>query len=109
MGFLGSILRALAPLALEHGTPALRSWWKGRSGQPKADPMQQLTSDVEQLKAHAEQVDSSLDALSTNLENLNNGLSAREEKLRKWLLAMLVWNIAITVALVVLVVFVLRR
>ncbi|HEY6348609.1 MAG TPA: hypothetical protein VI636_04285 [Candidatus Angelobacter sp.] len=109
MGFLASILRALAPLALEHGTPALRNWWKGRSGQPKADPLQQMTSDVEQLKVHAEQVDSNLESLNTNLEKLNRGLTAREERMRRWLLVLVVWNVAMTAGLVLLAVFPVRR
>jgi len=102
MAFFASILRALGPLALEHGTPVLRNWWKGRGGQPKTDPVQQLTSDVEQLKAHAEQVDFNLEGLNANLEKLNSGLTAREEKMRKWLLVLLLWNIAMTLGLVLL-------
>src|SRR6516162_5043824 len=77
MGFLTSILRALAPLALEHGTPMLRDWWKARTGQPRIEPLQQLTSDIAQLKAHAEQVDLILEGLNTNLEKLNHGFTAR--------------------------------
>lgn len=107
MGFLATILRALGPLALEHGTPMLRNWWKGRGAQPKADPLQQLAGDVEQLKTHAEQVDSSLDGLNANLERLNSGLTAREEKLRKWLLLIFVWNIVLTAGL--LAIFFLHR
>jgi len=103
MGFLASILRALAPVALEHGTPLLRDWWKARAGQPKSapDPLQQLAGDIEQLKSHAEQVDSNLAGLNDNLERLNNGLTAREEKLRRWLLVLAIWNVATTLGLVI--------
>lgn len=109
MAFFASILRALAPLALEHGTPMLRNWWKGRGGQPKTDPVQQLASDVEQLKAHAEQVETNLGQLQSNLEDLNRGLTAREEKMRKWLLVLLAWNIAMTAGLLLVAVFILRH
>lgn len=109
MAFLGSILRALAPLALEHGTPMLRDWWKARAGQTRIDPSQQMAADVDQLKAHAGQVDATLDALNTNLEKLNSGLTAREERQRKWLLALCFWNIALTVTVVVLAAFAIRH
>jgi hypothetical protein len=110
MAFFASVLRALAPLALEHGTPVLRNWWNSRRGQqPKMDPIQQLAGDVDQLKTHAEQVDLNLDALNANLEKLNSGLTAREEKMRKWLLVLLIWNIVMTVGLVLLAVLFLRR
>jgi hypothetical protein len=78
----------------------LRDWWKARTGQPRIEPLQQLTSDIAQLKAHAEQVDLILEGLNTNLEKLNHGFTAREEKLRKWLLLLLVWNTMMTLALV---------
>ncbi|HLK52371.1 MAG TPA: hypothetical protein VKU42_02880 [Candidatus Angelobacter sp.] len=108
MAFFGSILRALAPLALEHGTPVLRNWWKAR-GQAKADPLQQLAGEMDQLKAHAEQVDSNLENLNTNLEKLNRGLTAREERMRRWLLVLIVWNVAMTAGLVLLAVFPVHR
>lgn len=82
----------------------LRNWWKSRAGQSKTE-LQQLAGEVEQLKAHAEQVDANLDALNANLEKLNKGLTEREEKMRKWLLVLLIWNIAITAGLVLLAVF----
>src|SRR5215469_11309032 len=109
MAFLGSILRALAPLALEHGTPMLRNWWQARTGQTRIDPLQTLAGDVEQLKTHAQQVDATLDGLNANLEKLNRGLTAREERQRKWLLALFVWNIAVTAGVVVLATFVVRH
>jgi hypothetical protein len=101
MGFLATILRALAPIALEHGTPLLRDWWKARAAQPKTAPdtFQQLAGDIEQLKSHAEQVDSNLGALNANLERLNDGLTAREERLRRWLLVLAIWNVVTTLGL----------
>jgi hypothetical protein len=103
MGFLATILRALAPVALEHGTPLLRDWWKARVAQPRTAPdtLQQLACDIEQLKGHAEQVDSNLGALNANLERLNSSLTAREERLRKWLLVLVIWNAVMTVGLLV--------
>ncbi|HEY6251038.1 MAG TPA: hypothetical protein VI685_13840 [Candidatus Angelobacter sp.] len=111
MAFFGWVGRQLVPIVLEHTLPAVRDWWKGRSGTPRAktDPLQQLAGEVEQLKAHAAQVDSSLDGLNANLENLNQAVTAREEKMRKWLLLLLILNIALTAGLLLLTVFILRH
>jgi len=107
MGWLSSILRALAPIAVEHGGQVLRDSLKARTAQNQAQPsapdvVQQLASDVEQLKAYALQ-------LKSDLEILNAAIAAREERLRRWLLALVVWNIVMTVGLVVLAVLALRR
>ena len=110
MGWLTSILRMLAPIALEHGGQVLRHSLKSRTAQGQAqviapagpDPLQLLASDVEQLKGYVLE-------LKSDLETLNNVAAAREERLRKWLLALLVWNIAMTVGLVVLVVVAFRH
>ena len=87
MGFLISIGRALAPIALEHGGTMVRDWWKGRV--KHTEQFQQLAKDLDQLKEHAARVDSDLDAL-------NNAFTAREERLRKWILTLLIWNLALT-------------
>jgi hypothetical protein len=109
MGWLTSILRMLAPIAVEHGGQVLRDSLKARAGQGKAqpdapagpDPLQLLASDVDQLKGFVLQ-------LKSDLETLNNVAAEREERLRRWLLALLIWNAVMTVGLVVLA-FVLRR
>jgi hypothetical protein len=102
MGWLSFILQALAPIAVEHGGKALRDSMKSRAAQPKAlpapDPLQLLSADVDQLKGYAAQLKSDLDVL-------NQAVAAREEKLRKWLLALLLWNIAMTAGLIALAVF----
>ena len=106
MGWLSSILRMLAPIAVEHGGQVLRDSLKARQGQGQQalgpDVVQQLTLDVEQLKAYALQLKSDLDLL-------NNATAAREERLRKWLLALLIWNTLMTLGLIVLAVFALRH
>ena len=107
MGWLSSILRALAPIAVEHGGQVLRDSLKARAAQNQAqpsgpDPVQQLASDVDQLKAYALQ-------LKSDLETLNAAIAAREERLRKWLLALLVWNIVMTMGLIILAVVALRH
>ena len=104
MGFLSWIGRTLAPIVLEHGAPILRDWWKERMGQskPKTDPLQELADAVEQLRQHAARVDSDLDAL-------NSAFTANEEKLRKWVLTLLVWNSVTTVALIAIAVFAVRH
>jgi hypothetical protein len=110
MGWLSSILRMLAPIAVEHGGQVLRDSLRSRAaqGQGKAeqsavpDPLQLLAAEIDQLKAYSLQLKSDLDAL-------NGTIAAREEALRKWLLALLVWNIVMTIGLVVLAVVALRR
>jgi len=110
MGWLSSILRMLAPIAVEHGGQALRESFRARAAQAKAqpdatagpDPLQLLAADVDQLKGYVLQ-------LKSDLEMLNNVAAEREERLRRWLLALLVWNAVMTVGLVVLAVFALRR
>ena len=104
MGFLSWIGRTLAPIVLEHGAPILRDWWKARTGQnkPKTDPVQELADAVEQLRQHAARVDSDLDAL-------NNAFTTNEEKLRKWVLTLLIWNSITTLAVIVLALFVVRH
>jgi hypothetical protein len=104
MGLLSWIGRTLAPIALEHGAPLVREWWKARLGQNKAvtDQLQQLADAVEQLQQHAARVDADLDALNT-------AFTANENRLRKWVLTLLIWNACITVLLVVLASFALRH
>ena len=106
MGWLTSILRMLAPIAVEHGGQVLRDSLKARQGQnqPQAAPdaVQQLSLDVEQLKTYSLQLKSDLDLL-------NNATAAREERLRKWLLALLIWNALMTVGLIVIAVYALRH
>jgi len=100
----------LAPIAVEHGGNVLRDSLRSRAVQGKAqpdatagpDPLQLLASDVDQLKGYVLQ-------LKSDLETLNNVAAEREERLRRWLLALLVWNIVMTLGLVVLAVFALRH
>src|SRR6266852_4803889 len=88
MGWLSFILQALAPIAVEHGGKALRDSMKSRNAQAKIqapilpDPVELLSAEVDQLKAQAAQFRSDLDVL-------NQAVADREEKLRKWLLALL--------------------
>jgi hypothetical protein len=109
MGWLSSILRALAPIAVEHGGQVLRDSFKARAGQSPgqtqaadANAIQQLASDVDQLKTYALQLKSDLDIL-------NAAVAAREDRLRRWLLALVIWNVVMTVGLVVIVVLAFRH
>jgi hypothetical protein len=109
MGWLSSILRMLAPIAVEHGGQVLRDSLKSRaahgqaqSAPPGPDPLQLLAADVDQIKGYVLQ-------LKSDLEMLNNVAAGREERLRRWLLALLVWNIVMTVGLVVIAVVALRH
>ena len=109
MGWLSSILRMLAPIAVEHGGQVLRESLKSRaqaqaqaSASPGPDPLQLLAADVDQLKGFTLQ-------LKSDLEMLNNVAAEREERLRRWLVVLLAWNIVMTVGLVVLAVAAARR
>ncbi|HZU30904.1 MAG TPA: hypothetical protein VFB79_07295 [Candidatus Angelobacter sp.] len=111
MGWLSSILRMLAPIAMEHGGQVLRETLKSRAqaqtqAQAEAaagpDPLQLLAADVDQVKQYALQ-------LKSDLEALNTTAAEREERLRKWLLGLLAWNAVITIGLVLLAVFALHR
>jgi hypothetical protein len=97
MGWLASILRVLAPIAVEHGGQVLRDSFRARAGQAQPqlagpDVVQQLAADVDQLKAYALE-------LKSEIETLNNVVAAREERLRRWLLALLIWNCLLTLGL----------
>jgi len=109
MGWLSSILRMLAPIAVEHGGQVLRDSLKSRAqAQTQAsapsgpDPLQLLAADVDQIKGYVLQ-------LKSDLETLNNVAAGREERLRRWLLGLLAWNILMTIGLVVLAVVALRH
>jgi hypothetical protein len=110
MGWLSSILRMLAPIAVEHGGNVLRDSIRARAAQgqaqpgtpPGPDPVQLLAAEVDQLKGYVL-------GLKADLETLNNVAAGREERLRRWLLALLVWNIVMTIGLVVLAVVALRH
>ncbi len=107
MGWITSILRMLAPIAVEHGGQVLREQLRSRSAQaqPEApagpDPLQLLAEDVDQLKSYSLQ-------LKSELVTLNQGIAEREDQLRKWLLALLIWNAVLTIGLV-LTIFAFRR
>lgn len=111
MGWLSFLLQALAPIAVEHGGQALRNSLKARAGQSKApdpptpDPLQQLRANVDQLTADLDQLKGYAAEIKSDLDVLNQAVAAREERLRKWLLALLVWNITMTVGVIALVFF----
>jgi hypothetical protein len=109
MGWLTSILRMLAPIAVEHGGQVLRDSLQARSARGQTPPasagpevLRQLALDVDQLKAYAIELKSELDLLNT-------AVAAREERLRKWLVALLIWNAVMTMGLVVLAFLALRH
>jgi hypothetical protein len=102
MGWLSSILRALAPIVMEHGGQVLRDSLKARTATAGPNAVAQLASDLDQVKAYALQ-------LKSDLEILNAGIAAREERLRRWLLALLIWNAVMTVGLIVIAVLALRH
>lgn len=99
----------LAPIAVEHGGNVLREQLRSRAQSqaqpelpPGPDPLQLLATDVDQLKAYALE-------LKSEIETLNTGIAEREERLLKWLLALLIWNAVLTTGVVLLAVFALRH
>ena len=98
----------LTPIAVEHGGQILRESLKSRASQSQAesaqkdDALQQLASDLDQVKAYAAQ-------LRSDVEALNTAIAAREERLRKWLLGLVIWNVVMTLMLVLVLVFAWRR
>ncbi len=110
MGWLSSVFRMLAPIAVEHGGQVLRDSLKSRIAQGQAQPaapagpdrVQLIAADVDQLKGYVLQ-------LKSDIDTINSAVAEREERLRRWLLALLVWNIVMTVGLILLAVFALRR
>jgi hypothetical protein len=108
MGWLTSILRMLAPIAVEHGGQVLRDQLRSRAAQGQAqaapagpDPLELLATDIDQLKIYSLQ-------LKSDLETLNSAIAERDARLRKWLLGLLIWNALMTVG-VVLLAFLARR
>jgi hypothetical protein len=101
MGWLTSILRMLAPIAVEHGGQVLRDQLRSRAAQAQAaeptgpDPLELLATDIDQLKIYSLQ-------LKSDLETLNSAIAERDARLRKWLLGLLIWNAVMTVGVVLL-------
>ncbi|HLK52579.1 MAG TPA: hypothetical protein VKU42_03940, partial [Candidatus Angelobacter sp.] len=60
-----------------------------------------LAEEVDQLKAYSLE-------LKSEIETLNAGIAAREERMRKWMLLLLIWNAVLTVGMVIMF-FALRR
>ena len=76
---------------------------RGKRVRPSGpDPVQLLAADVDQIKGYVLQ-------LKSDLETLNNVAAGREERLRRWLLALLIWNILLTIGLAVFAVVALRH
>jgi hypothetical protein len=100
----------LMPIALEHGGQFVRDSLKSRTAQRQAqlevpagpDRVQLIAADVDQLKEYTLQ-------LRSDIDTLNNAVTEREEGFRRWLLALLIWNIVMTLGLVLLAVFALRH
>jgi hypothetical protein len=92
---------------VEHGGQVLRESLKSRASRSqsesaKDDGMQQLASDLDQVKVFAAQ-------LRSDVEALNTAIAAREERLRKWLLGLLIWNVVMTLGLVIALVLAWRH
>jgi len=106
-GFLSTILRMLAPIAVEHGGQVLRDRYKSRlqaRQEPEAidvDRIQQVADDVSLLRGAVAELKSEMDLMA---ENLN----VRADRQRVWIIVLVAWNAVITIGLVVAVI-ILRR
>src|ERR1700727_3718735 len=109
MGWLTSILRMLAPIAVEHGGQVLRDQLRSRAAQGQAqgaptgpDPLELLATDIDQLKTYSLQ-------LKSDVETLTSTIAERDARLRKWLLWRLIWNAAMTIGMVLLAILARRH
>lgn len=106
-GFLSTILRMLAPIAVEHGGQVLRDRYKARlqtRQEPETievDRVQQVADDVSLLRGAVAELKSATDLIAGDL-------TRRIDRQRAWIIALVAWSAVITIALVVAVI-VLRR
>ena len=106
-GFLSTILRMLAPIAVEHGGQVLRERYKSRTqtrSEPEAlevDRVQQVADDVSLLRGAVAEIKSEADLQVSDL-------TRRIDRQRVWIIALVAWNAVIAIALIVAAI-VLRR
>jgi hypothetical protein len=106
-GFLSTLLRMLAPIAVEHGGQVLRDRLKtGSAGNRtpqliEVDRVQQVADQVELLRGATAELKAELDLIASDLEQ-------RASRQRGWIIALVVWNVTLTIALLVAVIL-LRR
>lgn len=105
-GFLSALLRFLAPIAVEHGGKVLHEQIKSRSTRKtpqlvEVDRIQQVAANVELLRGATAEIKADLDRITGDLE-------FRANRQRAWIIVLVGWNVALTIALVVTVVL-LRR
>jgi hypothetical protein len=106
-GFLSTILRMLAPIAVEHGGQVLRDRYKSRlqaGREPEAievDRVQQVADDVSLLRGAVAELKSEMDLMVDDM-------AIRANRQRAWIIALVAWNAVITIALLVTVI-ILRR
>jgi hypothetical protein len=106
-GFLATILRMLAPIAVEHGGQVLRDRFRAGSAASKTpqlidvDRIQQVADDVALLRGATAELKAEMDLITDHL-------ASRTDRQRVWIIALVAWNAALTIALVVTVIL-LRR
>jgi hypothetical protein len=106
-GFISTLLRMLAPIAVEHGGQVIRDRLKAGSAGNRTpqvievDRIQQVADQVELLRGAAAELKAELDLIASDLEQ-------RARRQRGWMIALVAWNAALTIALVVAVIL-LRR
>jgi ABC-type lipoprotein export system ATPase subunit len=106
-GFISTLLRMLAPIAVEHGGQVIRDRLKAGSAGNRTpqvievDRIQQVADQVELLRGAAAELKAELDLIASDLEQ-------RARRQRAWIIALVAWNAALTIALVVAVIL-LRR
>ena len=106
-GLLSSLLRMLAPIAVEHGGQMLRDRIKSGAAARKTpllievDRIQQVADDVELLRGATAELKAELDLIAGDL-------TFRASQQRVWIIVLVAWNAILTIALVVAVIL-LRR
>ena len=106
-GLLSFVLRALAPIAVEHGGQVLRDRVRARIASGKTPPqlevdrLQQVAEDVQILRE-------ALGEIKAEMDDVTAELAGRANLQRTWIIVMLAWNVVVTAGLIVAVV-VLRR
>jgi hypothetical protein len=97
----------LAPIAVEHGGQVLRDRIKSGAAARRApqlvevDRIQQVADDVELLRGATAELKAELDLIA-------RGLEVRADRQRAWIMALVAWNVVLTIALIVAVIL-LRR
>jgi len=106
-GFLSTLLRMLAPIAVEHGGQVLRDRLKAGSGANKTPQLIDVDR-IQQVADHVEILRGATAELKAEMELIASDLEERARRQRAWIIALVAWNVSLTIALITAII-VLRR